>query len=119
MKRIAFLLAALTLALSLCACAKQEAPERWDYKPCVMIGGVLYGDTGQRASYKTDERPENGGRTDGRITTSVPGSALPTQNDQSNFGDGYFYRFSEEADTVEIFMPDPGGWYIYRAEPEV
>lgn len=118
MKRIAFLLAALALALSLCACAKQAEPERWDYKPCVMIDGVLYGTTGHRASYKTAERPENGGHTDGQITTSVPGYELPAQNDQSNFGDGYYYRFGEEEDTVEIFMPDPGGWYIYRAEPE-
>lgn len=84
----------------------------WDAKPSVMIDGVLYGTTGRSATYRTEERPENGGHVDGEITSSVAGHEYPTENNQSNFGTGYYYRYGENY-TVEVFSGS--NWIIYEA----
>ena len=48
------------------------------------------------------------------ITNSeVDRSEIPTQNDQSNFGTGYSYRYGEEG-TVEIVIN--GKWWVFEAE---
>jgi len=86
-----------------------EPAQNWDAKPSVMIGGILYGDTGHHAVCRTDESPEHGGHADGTITSSVDSSEYPTEDDQSNFGTGYAYRYGTDA-TVEVFFSD---WQIF------
>lgn len=46
----------------------------------------------------------------GVITTKVSGSEKPMQNDQSNFGVGYEYRYGEEG-TIEVKMGEK--WVIF------
>lgn len=82
--------------------------EKWDLKPMVMIDGVLYLTTG-----KSNGDLLTSDVIDGEITSEVDGSEKPTQNDQSNFGTGYYYRYGE-AGTVELL--NDGKWWIYEAE---
>lgn len=53
------------------------------YPPCVMVDGVIYKDTGYVASMP------GCGMMDGEITSTVEGTDLPAENNQSNFGSGY------------------------------
>ena len=120
MKPIQILTLLLALCLLLGGCGKEAEPqpeEVWAAKPSVMVDGVLYGTTGYSAPYRTDERPDRGGRVDGEITSTVEGHQYPTEDDQSNFGTGYPYRFGEEG-TVEVFMEETDRWLIYEAYPE-
>ena len=50
----------------------------------VMVGGKLYYDTGKESTI-------NGrcGVMDGKITSTVDGSEIPTKDNQSNFGTGF------------------------------
>lgn len=86
----------------------------WDAKPSVMIDGVLYGTTGYSPAFRTADAPENGGRVDGMITSSVAGHEYPVENDQSNFGTGYYYRYGEN-NTIEVFSDSANNWIIYEA----
>lgn len=85
----------------------QEA-EKWDLKPMVMIDGVIYLTTG-----KSNGEQLTSDVIDGKITSEVDGSEKPTQNDQSNFGTGFYYRYGKES-TVELLHE--GEWWIYEAE---
>lgn len=53
---------------------------------------------------------ESSEEIDGIITSEVQGSEKPTQNDQSNFGVGYEYRYGEEG-TIEVKMGEK--WVIF------
>ena len=90
---------ALICALSIVGCAKQEEESvQYDLIPMVMVDGVLYLDTGHNATYVT------GDTYDREITSAVQGYEKPTENDQSNFGAGYKYRYGEREGTIEIEM---------------
>jgi len=93
--------------------SKEEEEVLWDAKPSVMIDGVLYGTTGRTGIYSTDTTPENGGHVDGEITSTVESHEYPTEDDQSNFGTGYYYRYGEKH-TVEIFFDSSNKWVIYE-----
>ena len=41
---------------------------------------------------------------DREITSTVAGYEAPTENDQSNFGTGFKYRYGETEGTIEINM---------------
>ena len=98
-KRIAAILLALTCALSIVGCAKQEEESvQYDLIPMVMVDGELYLDTGHNATYVT------GDTYDREITSAVQGYEKPAENDQSNFGAGYKYRYGEREGTIEIEM---------------
>lgn len=86
----------------------QETENAWDRIPMVRIGGVLYLDTGRESD--VDGRC---GMMDGTIKTEVPGSEIPTEDDQSNFGTSFGYQFGAEEDTVEICMNDR--WWVFVA----
>lgn len=111
-----FVTAMLACFVLLAGCSEQSAEEEilWDAKPSVMIDGVLYGDTGRAATYRTDERPDRGGRVDGDITSSVERHEYPEEDDQSNFGAGYPYRFGGDG-RVEVFFDSADNWIIFEA----
>ena len=65
---------------------KHSAPER------------MHLDTGYNGTYVT------GDTYDREITSAVQGYEQPTENDQSNFGTGYKYRYGKREGTIEIEM---------------
>ena len=89
----------------------------WDAKPSVMIEGVLYGATGRSGVYRTDTTPENGGYVDGEITSTVESHEYPIEDNQSNFGTGYFYRYGENH-SVEVFFDSSNQWEIFEPYKE-
>ena len=66
------------------------------YPPCVMVDGVIYKDTGYVASMP------GCGTMDGEITSTVDGTELPAENNQSNFGSGYQYQRSSEGQLIVV-----------------
>ena len=99
LRKAAAILLGLILVLSITGCAKQEEESvQYDLIPMVMVDGVLYLDTGLTGTYVT-------GDTYGReITSAVQGYEQPAENDQSNFGTGYRYRYGAAEGTIEIEM---------------
>ena len=87
--------------------SEQNSTElQWDIIPMVMVNNKLYYDTGKESTL-------NGrcGVMDGKITSTVDGSEIPTKNDQSNFGTGFKYQYGSD-DTIEIFMNEK--WIIFE-----
>lgn len=78
----------------------------WDTIPMVMVNGKLYYDTGEEST--VDGRC---GTPDGEITSTVDGSEVPEEDNQSNFGTGFTYQYGSD-DTLEIFMNDK--WVIFE-----
>ena len=81
------------------ACAAQEEEVRYDLIPMVMVDGVIYADTGYTGIYRSNDNTY-----DREITSTVAGYEAPTENDQSNFGTGFKYRYGEAEGTIEINM---------------
>ena len=77
-----------------------EANAMWDRIPMVRIDGKLYYDTGRESIM--DARC---GTMDGEITSTVDGTEIPTEDNQSNFGSGFGYQYGAD-DTIEIYMND-------------
>ena len=77
----------------------------WDKIPMVMVDGRLYYDTGEESN--VDARC---GVMDGEITSSVDGSEIPSEDNQSNFGTGFGYQYGAN-DTLEISMN--GKWIVF------
>lgn len=89
---------------------KAEMDTKWDRIPTVMINGKLYYDTGEESTL--DGRC---GNMDGQITTTVDGSEIPTENNQSNFGTGFGYQYGAD-DTIEIYMNEK--WMVFEHRSE-
>ena len=89
----------------------------WDAKPSVVIDGVLYGSTGRSGVYSTSTTPENGGHVDGEITSTVESHEYPTEDNQSNFGTGFYYRHGEN-DSIEVFFDSSNKWIIFESHAE-
>ena len=107
-----FFLFLIFLSFTGCDTEKPESAEEkqnWDRIPAVMVDGVLYIDTGKES---TEDR--KCGTWDGEITLECSGSELPTENDQSNFGTGYGYRYGLREGTVEVLID--GRWFIFATE---
>ena len=77
---------------------------QWDVIPMVMVDGLYYYSTGREAA-SGDGAPE------GEITSTVDGTQIPQENDQSNFGEGFPYRYGEEG-TLQIQMN--GKWMVFE-----
>lgn len=105
-KTIAFVLGCVC-ALSIVGCAVQEEEVKYDLIPMVMVAGKLYLDTGH--TYYSDDVTY-----DDEITSAVDGSERPTEDNQSNFGTGYGYRYGATEGTIEILMNNK--WCIYATE---
>lgn len=115
MKRITVLLLCLMMLISISGCGRaqvttagEDEEPKWDLIPMVMVNGVLYLDTGYNSyRIREDEEP------DGTITSEVDGSERPTEDDQSNFGTDYPYRYGDEG-TVELLLHDK--WRVFATE---
>lgn len=77
-----------------------------DVIPMVMVKGELYYDTG-----KESEIDGRCGVMDGEITSSVDGSEIPTEDNQSNFGTGYEYQMGTEGG-IEISINNK--WFVFE-----
>lgn len=90
--------------------AEETAGDMWDRIPMVRVNGKLYYDTGR-------ESGETGrcGTMDGEITSTVDGTEIPMENDQSNFGSGFGYQYGKD-DTIEIYMNEKWMIFEYRDE---
>ncbi len=87
---------------------KDEDVYMWDRIPMVMVNGELYLDTGRESDI--DGRC---GVMDGKISSTLDGSEKPTQDNQSNFGDGYEYQFVDE-NSVDIIINNK--WIRFEKE---
>lgn len=74
----------------------------------VMADGVLYKYTGITSHILRC------GVMDGMISSTVEEGEIPTENDQSNFGEGYGYQRSFKESRIEVCMDDV--WYVFSAE---
>lgn len=72
----------------------------------VMINGELYYDTGE------ESKSLRCGVMDGKITSNVPRTEAPKENNQANFEGDYGYQYGN-LDTIEIKIDDK--WMIFRA----
>lgn len=85
-----------------------EVNTMWDRIPMVRINNKLYYDTGRESTVS-----ERCGNMDGEITTTVDGSEIPMEDNQSNFGSGFGYQYGAD-DTIEIYMN--GKWWVFATE---
>lgn len=76
----------------------------------VMVNGKLYYDTGKESTI--DLRC---GTMDGKITSNVENTKIPTIDNQSNFNGEYGYQYAVE-NTIEVFINDK--WYIFETKEE-
>lgn len=90
--------------------AKETADAMWDRIPMVRVNGRLYYDTGR-------ESRETGrcGTMDGEITSTVDGTEIPMEDNQSNFGSGFGYQYGKD-DTIEIYMNEKWVIFEYRED---
>jgi hypothetical protein len=74
----------------------------------VMVNGEIYLDTGKESDI-------NGrcGVMDGEITSTVDGSEIPIEDNQSNFGEGYEYQFVDE-NNIDVYMNEK--WIRFEKE---
>lgn len=89
---------------------RAEADAMWDRIPMAMVNGKLYYDTGKESTVSG-----RCGNMDGEITSTVEGSEIPTENNQSNFGTGFGYQYGED-NTIEIYMNEK--WFIFEYREE-
>lgn len=83
----------------------------WDKIPMVMVNDKLYYDTGKESSIEA-----RCGNMDGQITSTVDGTEIPTENNQSNFGTGFGYQYGSEENTIEVYMNEKWIVFEYREE---
>lgn len=79
---------------------------QWDKILMVMVNGRLYYDTGKESTIEG-----RCGVMDGKITSNVEDSEIPTEDNQSNFGTGFEYQYGDD-DTIEIFMNKK--WIVFE-----
>ena len=84
----------------------------WDIIPMVRIDGKLYYDT-----VRENIMDARCGTMDGEITSTVDGTEIPTEDNQSNFGSGFGYQYGAD-DTIEIYMNEKWFVFEYREESE-
>jgi len=80
-----------------------------DRIPMIMIDGLLYYDTGKESTLEG-----RCGMMDGEITSSVDASQIPTEDNQSNFGTGFYYQYGIN-NSIEVQL-EGGNWYVFQRE---
>ena len=78
----------------------------------VRVNDKLYYDTGRESTISG-----HCGNMDGEITSTVDGTEIPTEDNQSNFGSGFGYQYGAD-DTIEIYMNEKWFVFEYREESE-
>ena len=73
----------------------------------VRVNGKLYCDTGRESTVSG-----RCGNMDGEITSTVDGTEIPVEDNQSNFGSGFGYQYGTDDTTIEIYMS--GKWFIFE-----
>lgn len=99
----------LCVVVAVCFLTDPKKDERSAIIPMVMVGDRYYYDTGRvitRAGINTD--------TDGEIVSAVNVWERPQENNQSNFGTGYRYRYGE-GDTIEVCIDEKWAVFEYRS----
>lgn len=76
----------------------------------VKVNGKLYYDTGKESTIGF-----RCGTMDGKITSNVENTKIPTIDNQSNFDGEYGYQYVSE-NTIEIFTNDK--WYVFETKEE-
>lgn len=89
-----------------------DADTMYDRIPTVRVNGKLYYDTGKESTISG-----RCGNMDGEITSTVDGTEIPTEDNQSNFGSGFGYQYGAD-DTIEIYMNEKWFVFEYRGESE-
>ncbi len=89
-----------------------EADKMWDRIPMVRVNGKLYYDTGRESTIRG-----RCGNMDGGITSTVDGTEVPTEDNQSNFGSGFGYQYGAD-DTIEVCINEKWFVFEYREESE-
>ena len=89
-----------------------EADTMWDRIPMVRVNNKLYYDTGRESTVSG-----RCGNMDGEITSTVDGTEIPMEDNQSNFGCGIGYQYGAD-DTIEIYMNEKWIVFEYREESE-
>lgn len=84
------------------------AENTYDRIPMIMVNGIIYKDTGNKSTIDA-----SCGNMDGNISSSVDGSLIPTENNQSNFGSGYGYQYGLDG-TIELYMNNE--WWVFASE---
>ncbi len=128
-KKVSSLILVVFCIVLLCSCDSKEASpnetekareevevtkkdsqeeEKWDLPPMIMVDGELYQDSGKI------QESRKCGTHDGEITSSVDASEKPSENNQSNFGEGYGYQFYGE-DEVHVHIDNK--WCIFKIIP--
>ena len=87
-----------------------KADAMWDRIPMVRVNNKLYYDTGRESTVS-----ERCGNMDGEITSTVDGTEIPMEDNQSNFGCGFGYQYGED-DTIEIYMNEK--WFVFEHREE-
>ena len=88
----------------------EQTDAMWDRIPMVRINSKLYYDTGKESTVIG-----RCGNMDGEITSTVDGSEIPMEDNQSNFGSGFGYQYGAE-DTIEIYMNEK--WFVFASREE-
>lgn len=78
----------------------------------VRVNSKLYYDTGRESTVSG-----RCGNMDGEITSTVDGTEIPMEDNQSNFGSGFGYQYGTD-DTIEIYMNEKWFVFEYREESE-
>lgn len=81
-----------------------------DRIPMVRVNGKLYYDTGRESTVSG-----RCGNMDGEITSTVDGTEIPMEDNQSNFGSGFGYQYGAD-DTIEIYMNEK--WFVFESREE-
>lgn len=87
----------------------EEDDVMYDKIPMVRVNGKLYYDTGKESTVEG-----RCGNMDGEITSTVDGTEIPTEDNQSNFGSGFGYQYGAD-DTIEIYMNEK--WVVFEYRP--
>ncbi len=91
---------------------QENAHAMWDRIPMVRVNNKLYYDTGRESTLSG-----RCGIMDGEITSTVDGTEIPMEDNQSNFGSGFGYQYGAD-DTIEIYMNEKWIVFEYREKSE-
>ncbi len=120
MKRLFCLALACFLTLAGCSASNSDQPPgqqeqdpidnlqeiKYAVIPMLMVDGKYYYDTGRESAVTA-----RCGVMDGEITSTVDGTQIPFQDNQSNFGAGYSFQYGEN-DTIEVLIDDK--WCVFE-----